>query len=471
MSSLFQAITTNDAQTTNGAVTHSTSHNSVLDLFFIAGASRNESEDSIKTLIQKAYVTDPLLTLKLIFWAGDCRGGLGERRFFKIALNFLRDNYPTTLKKNLNLIPFFNRWDSLYDLVDTDKNIEITDEVLDLTLAALDNKDGLAAKWCSREHSSKLEKHRTAFQKKFDVSARSYRKLIVALSNTVEQLMSAKKWDEIIYEKVPSVASNKYRTAFYKHDEARYTKYIEAVTKGETKINAGAIFPHDLYKASLKGRDAKTSEAINAQWNALPNYLEGSNERFLPVADVSGSMEGEPMAISIALSIYLSERNNSIFKDGFITFSSAPKLQFLKGTFVERVKQLEKADWGMNTDLERTFQVILDKAIESKVPVEEMPTSILIISDMEFDGATGGKTNFKRIEELYEQSGYKRPNVIFWNVNGRVGNVPVKMNQQGVALVSGASPSIVKSVLGGELNPMKVVLTTLNNSRYEKVQI
>lgn len=463
--SLFEAITTEDATTANGALTHSTSQNPVLDLFFLAGAARSISEEDILRLIQKAYLHNPLQTLKLIFWSGDCRQGIGERRFFKIALKFLDKHYPEVLGKNLGLVPFFSRWDSLFDLEHP--------EVLNLVKAALDNKDSLLAKWLPRQHSKKFVTFRKAFQAKFNLNDRDYRKLIVGLSNTVEQLMTAKKWDQIIYRSVPSVAMNKYRTAFYKHDEARFAEFIEKVTSGEEKINAGAIFPHDLYRSLVKTDKKQEHIAIDAQWNALPNYLAGSEEKFLPVVDCSGSMDmanGLPAAIAISLGIYLSERNESIFKDGFITFSTSPKLQTLKGSFSEKVRQFDRS-FALNTDLQKVFQVVLEKAKAGNVSQEQMPTSIILISDMEFDSCCDGRTNFDNIRDLYAQSGYALPNIIFWNVSGTPGNVPVKMNQQGVALISGASPSIIKAVLGGDVSPMRVMETTLNGERYKEVQL
>jgi len=448
----------NEVFTLNGALTNATSQNPVLDLFFLAGACRNETEDNICIKIQQAYLYDKLLTLKLIFWAGDIREGAGERRFFRIALNFLEKNYPKDLEVIIELIPFYNRWDSVFSL----KNIK----ALELVKKALDNKDYLCAKWLPRQSSNKFRDFRIAFQKQFKLSPRAYRKLIVGLSKTVEQEMSKKEWDKINYSAVPSVAMNNYSNAFKKQDKIRFESYLEKVSSGKEKINARAIFPYQIYQAYKNSKDQST---INLQWNALPNYMEGSQEKILPVCDVSGSMSGLPMNISVSLGIYISERNNSIFKDGFITFSGNPKLQYLKGSLVERIRQLENAEWDQNTNLQKVFDIILVKAKEGKITQEDMPTKILIISDMEFDQACSDKTNFQIIKEKYEEAGYKLPAIIFWNVNGRIKNIPSTIDDNNVALVSGASPSILKSVLKGDVSFIKTLLDTLNVERYKRV--
>lgn len=460
MNKFFETISTKDALTQNEALTNSTSLNPVLDLFFLAGACRTESEENIIAKIQQAYSQDKNLTLKVIFWAGDIREGAGERRFFRLALKFLDDNYPNDLEKLIGLVPFYNRWDSLFDL----KN----EKVLDLVKSALEQKDSLCAKWLPREHSKKFEEFRLNFQKKFQLKSKSYRKLIVELSKTVEQQMSKKDWTNIIYKQVPSGAMNKYRKAFYRNDQKRFDSFINKVKSGEEKINAGAIFPYDIYRAFKRGDNQL---AIEAQWNALPNYMENSNEMILPVCDVSGSMTGLPMDISVSLGIYISERNQSCFKDGFITFSNTPKLQILNGSLCERMRQLEKAEWGQSTNLQAVFDLILGRATQEKLSQEDMPTKLLIISDMEFNEACPESTNFEVIKQKYFLAGYKMPSIVFWNVNGRVGNIPITQKDENVALVSGASPSIIKSILGGIINPISVLNKTILSSRYEQVKL
>jgi hypothetical protein len=223
-------------------------------------------------------------------------------------------------------------------------------------------------------------------------------------------------------------------------------------------------------------------DAITEQWNALPNYMEGSKENILPVCDVSGSMQGLPMEVSISLGIYISERNEGTFKDAFITFSSQPTMEYLQGDVWERARQLSMANWCMSTDLEATFDLVLDSAVRDNVPQSQMPTKLLIISDMEFNQATGGgywdsnnsdwnPTAMEMVKEKYKNAGYEMPGIVFWNVNGRMGNVPTKADTENTALVSGFSPAILTSVLGGELpTPLEVMFQTLNNERYKRIK-
>lgn len=491
----FNALQTKDILTENNAVTNSTTLNNVLDLFFLAGATRNILEADIEIKLQKAWIENKKQTLKLIFYAGDIREGLGERRFFRIALKWLEKNYKNCLEQIIDLVPLYNRWDSLFHLK-SDKVLDLVANKLgllseikpgdaiqfneDKTIVKVhfttERIDGfvqelvlpsLLCKWMPRKHNKKFKDFRKKFQKKYNLNDAEYRKLIVKASKTVEQQMSAKEWDKINYEHVPSIAFNKYRKAFNTNDANRYQEYIEAVQKGEKKINASAIFPYDIYRAIKRGDN---EQAIIAQWNALPNYLEGINEKILPICDVSSSMSGTPMDMSVSLGIYFSERNNSIFKDGFITFSDNPKLKILKGTLIEKVRQLERAEWLASTNFEKVFDVILTKAKEGSVKEEDMPTTLLCISDMEFNEASGdNKTNFEIIKQKYLESGYKFPRLVFWNVNARqTNNIPIQKNDKAV-LVSGATPSIIKNILSCEIDPIKVMEKTLNSERYKKL--
>jgi len=456
-SKLIQALSTKDTFTNNGAITNSTSLSSVLDLFFIAGASRTMDEQSICNMLTKAYDENPTLTLKVIFWAGDIRGGQGERRFFRLALKWLEAYHSSVLENILHLVPEFNRWDSLFELNST--------KVFDLVNSALTANNQLCGKWMPRR--KQYNNFAGRYRSHFKISPKIYRSIIVAKTNVVETQMCKNEWSEIEYEKVPSVAFSKYRKAWKRNDETRFSSFLSEVVKGEKKINASVIFPHDIYKSFKTGGDELS---VNAQWKCLPNYLENSEERILPVCDVSGSMQGLPIEISISLGLYFSERNNSFFKDSFITFSEKPKLETLKGSLTQRIRQLETADWGTNTNLIAVFDLILNAALSNRLSNEDLPTMLVIISDMEFDVACGNQTNFEVIQSKFDKAGYKTPSLIFWNINGRENNVPVNTKDQNVALVSGSSPVTIKSILSAkQITPMDVMMNTLNNKRYDCV--
>lgn len=461
MSAFINALQTNDSLTANGAITNSTTSNDCLNLFFIAGACRNMSEENINNYLTKAFIADKKLATVICFWAGDIRGGPGERRFFRIALKYIYDNYRETFYRNMDNVAHYNRWDSLFDFHNDG-------QVLEYVAGELIKSNSLLAKWMPREGKSKYQEFRKSFMNATNLSPKKYRKYVTTLSKTVEQQMSSKQFSHIQYKTVPSVAFNKYRKVFNKKDNARFQEFLKDVEAGKEKINASAIFPHDIYRSFKNGGD-KTS--INLQWNHLPNFLQNTEERILPLCDVSGSMLGLPMDIAVSLGIYISERNVGPFQNCFMTFSENPQLNVLSGSLVQRMQQLEKAAWGYNTDLIRAFTEILNKSRIAGINNNDMPTTLLIISDMEFDKAcmNNSSTNFQKMKELYSQHGYELPKVVFWNVNAKGGNFPIKSNENGVALISGASPVVLKSVLSGNLNPMSVMLDTLNNSRYSKV--
>jgi hypothetical protein len=256
--------------------------------------------------------------------------------------------------------------------------------------------------------------------------------------------------------------------------------------KGEVKVNAGALYPYDITK-NLRFGDNK--DLANEQWKALPNWMEGSDELILPMVDVSGSMNctvgGNPnltcMEVAISLGMYISERNEGAFKDMFMTFSSKPQIQKLLGPLSDRYTQLARADWAMSTNLEAAFKTILNQATKFNIPQNEMPTKIIILSDMQFNAATGdgwrnesdwNPTAIAMIDEMYTNAGYVRPGIIFWNLHASGGTFPTKFDEMGTCLISGFAPSILKSVLGGDdMTPISIMDKTVNSERYEPVTV
>ena len=466
MDNFTNAMFSNDSFTNNGAVTHSTAGKYCLDLFFIAGASRTMPEQDILIAFSRAYHEDKLTAIKILFWARDARGGAGEKRFFQVIMRSIIISFPEVYDQLAIHIPTFGYW----------KDIFIIERPSDDTLNWLghqlkENENAnLLAKWFPRKGEWFVAMH-----KYLNLSAGAFRRMLTSMSNTVEQKMCANEWETIAYSTVPSIAGKTYSTSFSKHDGIRYNSYISDVMEGKQKMNASVLFPSDLVNkiTAFRWDEDDNTAAYDAMWKSLPNYMEGCTERILPVCDVSGSMQGTPMDVSIGLGLYISERNEGPFKDLVLTFSESPQFHVVQGnTLSERVVNLRGADWGMNTDLTKTFTVLLDRAVAGKVSQEDMPTKLLIISDMEFDVACGARTNFDYIKDLYAHCGYDMPGIVFWNVNGRLGNVPVKANTLNTALVSGFSPSIIRSVLGGDdLSPLAVMLKTINAERYKCITL
>ena len=463
-----------DRITEKGMVTNSTSLNSCVDMYFMAGASRHWTEKQIEDLFQKALAEDPLTALKLMFWARDVRGGAGERRFFRVCLSYLERYYLGYLKKNIELVPEYGRWDDIFHL---NKDIYVP-----LIKKGIENEDGLLGKWLPRKGFVA-----NIIRKSLGLSPKDYRKTVVSLSNTVEQLMCAKQFEGINYEHVPSVAMNKYRKAFYKKDPARFAEYIANVKSGVAKMCASAIYPYQLYDAFIAARTEFDNQSIEAQWYSLPNYMEGSKERILPMVDTSGSMlfyGGLPSRAGWSLGIYISERNESIFKDAFITFHTYPEMIYLKGSVSERVRAIANVPWKGTTNFDGAFQLLLGKAIEHNLPESEMPTVLLVLSDMQFDPAKTAydHTAMEMIKARYEAAGYKMPRIIFWNLRASKDNVTASAFDENVGLVSGFSPSCLQSILQGEdidtetkeevkETPYDLMMKVVDGERYASVTI
>jgi len=476
MTKLIDAMRTNDTTTANGMPTNSTSLNNCVDLFFHIGAMRGQAKDKIINAFVKAYHEDSLTAMKILFWSRDIRGGAGERQIFKDVLSYMANTYGSVLSKNIHLIPEFGRWDDLFVLLDT----PLMDNTLSIIKKAYEAKDGLLAKWLPRVKSKSDTDKRYAkiIRKHLGLSIEDYRKNVASMSNTVENLMCSGKWNEINYAHIPSKAMSDYMSAFKKHDPEGFANYLTSLEKGETKINASAVYPYDIVKNCLHGQ----KNGADAQWKALPNWMENSTERLIPLVDTSGSMccaAGKSSSVSclevaISLGIYISEKNLGPFKDAFITFSNRPTLQVLSGSLSERIMQLQRSHWEMNTNLEAVFRLILDNAVKHSVPESEMPTMVLILSDMQFDSCIRTPSNnaFQMIESQYVEAGYKLPKVIFWNLNSVGSDSPVSFRKDGVGLVSGFSPSILRSILAAKnLSPYDLMMETISNERYSQITI
>jgi len=479
MTKLIDAIRTNDSRTENGMATHSSSLNLCVDLFFTIGAMRGQDKTRLINTFTKAYGEDALTATKLLFWARDVRGGAGERQIFRDIIIYLAGSkHASTLKKNLGLISEYGRWDDLLLLIGT----PLEKDALDLIASALKDGNGLCAKWMPRPNVKSREKKRWAsvLRKHLGLDPKVYRKMLVEYTNVVEQLMCSKEFGNIQYGKIPSKAMSDYMKAFGRHDYERFSAYLTSVDKGEAKINAGAVYPYDIVKNMRMGSES----GANTQWNALPNYLEGNNERLLPMVDVSGSMgcaagnnaNVSCMNVAISLGLYISERNEGVFKDAFVTFTDRPTLQVVKGTLSERYRQMSGAV-GYSTDLEAAFRMVLEKAVASNVTPEEMPTMILVLSDMEFNcGSVRGmqnKTAHQMISSLYEAAGYTMPKLVYWNIQSRNGNNnPVQFNESGTALVSGFSPALLTNLLAGkDMTPYSMMMNVIGSERYAPVTI
>jgi hypothetical protein len=479
--------------TENGAVARKTTGSDLLNFFSLAGGLRERAEDEIVRLFDAAFCENPHYAIKALFYFRDIRGGQGERRTFRVILKSLSHSKASKwLRENLNLIPEYGRWDDLFVLFDTclEKDaLELIKNQLRIDYSA--KNPSLLAKWLPSENaSSKESKYQAKKISKFlEITPRSYRKLLSTLRKRIdvlERIISSNQWDKVDYERVPSQANVLYRNAFRRHDGDRYNSFLESVKKGERTIKAGVLYPYDIVRKCIEVDSDKDKNSLDALWNALPDYLEGTQENAIVVADTSASMTSNnflPLSISISLAIYAAERNKGVFHNKFITFSESPELQTVKGrTIVDKVRNLSKAAWNMNTNVEAVFDIILNIAVEKKLSQEEMVKKIYIVSDMEFDNCAKAtseyihsrnkikETLFETIRNRYEKAGYKMPLLVFWCVNGRNNQFPMSMDDRGFINVSGASASIFTKLIKNEfLDAYSFMIEVLDSPRYERV--
>ena len=459
---------TPDTTTTNGMGAHSKTGSALVDLFSSIGASRDSVREAINTF-ERALNVDAILAAKILLWARDVREGAGERNVPREMLKFLENRDPELVLRLLPKLPELGRFDDLLVF----GNPKVKKAALSLFADALRSGSGLAAKWAPREKSAN-RKQAIELMQFMGLTPKQYRRLIVEATNVVETKMCSNEWSEINFSHVPSVAHSRYKKAFAKKAPEAYGSYVTALVKGTpgVKINAGAIFPHDVIKNALSNQSL--SDVIDAQWAALPNFM-GDGHKALAMVDVSGSMTCSVggisgttcMQVAIALGLYVSDKNSGPFKDLFLTFSTRPSFVHLTGKITDKIQQMSRAKWDMSTNLEGAFEAILDHAVQNDVPAEDMPSTLLILSDMQFNACVRGATATDMIKKAYTRAGYSIPNVVFWNLK-EYGNRPAKSSTPGVALVSGFSPAILSSVLGREIkSPYETMMDVFGNSRYD----
>ena len=491
-------------RTENGAFAYdSTAQGALLDLFSQIGALRPRTEREIESKFAAAFREDKLLATKMLFYAGDIRqGGLGERRTFRICLRWLADNHPEIVNKNIELIPYFNRFDSWFVLCGT-KCEKLMWENVAKTLAAdmkaynasVGNKHvpiSLLAKWMPSENTSSEKTRQMAMkaQRALQLTPRKYRKMLSALRkhiNVTERLMSAGEWAKIDYAKVPSYAMHNYGSAFAKHDHERFDAYLKSVKKGEVKINASVLYPYDLVEKYMNTRELGTyygdcfvahneDAVVEAQWKAMPNYInEGLN--IVAMADVSGSMRGRPMASSIGLAIYLAQHNIGAYRNQYMTFTDNPHFVNLREgcSLLEAVQKTASADVGYSTNLMKAMDEILRVAVVNRVSESELPKAMLVLSDNEIDCYFRPSANWDFMDTLeakFRAAGYRHcPKLIMWNINAR--HDTFLSNREDVVLVSGQSASTFKNLVRA-LNGMtayEYMVSILNGKAYEKIHI
>lgn len=507
----------NYTETENGAVALKSTLNPVLDAFGSLAAMKDSDEDTILRTWQAAYACDPVLSMRMLFYIRDIRGGQGMRRVFRVIARHIALTNPELMVKNLDNFLFFGRGDDVLCLLDTPAESDVMkwiDRTLesDLKEVGAGRYPTLLAKWLPSINASSLKTKEMGRKvaKGLYLTEKEYRKVLSTLRKKiqlVETLMSQNRWDEINFENLPSKASMIYSDAFMRHVEDNYVDYLKKLATGEAKVNSKALFPVDIiHKVANSGRASlKDQYLLTAMWNALPNYFEGKEETGLCVVDVSGSMYGTPLEVAVSLGMYCADKARGPFHGHFITFSAHPELQEIIGdTIIDKYNNIVRANWTMNTNLEKVFDLILTAAVTNHTRPEDMPAKLYIISDMQFDEATNGRNSWSGYDTFvrrtfmdsmrrrYEACGYTMPAIVYWNVRAsQCGMFQTTFQGENCAMVSGYSPSLFKSVIEGteyeeeviidkttgekktvvkqKIDPLVVMKTTLMAERYDRV--
>ena len=496
----------NYTTTENGAVAVKSTTNAIVDLFGLIGSLRTRSEKDVINLFMNAYAEDKELAIKMLFYARDIRGGLGERQTFRTIARYLASRDTENMRLNLHLIPEYGRWDDLYVFVGT----PLEDDMFKLfgkqliadietsTEAVRSNTYkpiSLAGKWAKSLSASSAESKRLARLTAEKIGLYSsdgrniyekyflYQKALSFLRkylNVTERFLSTKQFNKINFEQVPALAMRRYREAFKKHVPELYQEYLDSVQKGEAKINASTLYPYDIVRPYVNHKDMDPT--LEAQWKALPNYVEGENN-FLVMADMSSSMtwynNAQAEATAMGLAIYFAERNKGAFHNIAMTFADEPEFIEFKDNqnLYEKVTHMFSTRVGYSTNIWAAMTMIHNVAVQNNLPQSELPKSLIIISDMEFNPIYTGSDSkntlfYDKVKELFENDGYEVPNIVFWNVQGRNNTFRIDKNAYGVQLASGSHPSVFKALIDNVgLTPYDMVVNVLNSERYSAIRV
>lgn len=501
MANAFMNALNNDAnfiRTENGAVARASSGNALLDMFAFGGAYRTRSDADCILLFKNALDENPLYAIRCLFYLRDVRGGQGERRFFRVCMKWLATERPAVAMKYFSLIPDYGRYDDLYIFVGTPLEKMVFSFIKNQLAIDIQSKTpSLLAKWLKSEQASSAESRRLAAitRKHFNFTNRQYRKVLSELRErirVVERLMSENRWDEIEFDKIPSKAGLIYKNAFARRDVLK-ERYRAFATSKTTKVNAETLYPYEvvseafnLTRKNTTWRDQMSNIPldnverlmINKYWDNLKQYFDESSLDALCVIDTSASMWGPeasaPMNVAISLGLYAADKARGPFAGHYVSFSSRPQLIKTEGVdFVDKVERIYRTNLCENTNIEATFDMLLNTAISNHCKQKDLPKSIVIISDLEFDRSQyyqydNSKTLMENIAKKWEAYGYTMPNLVFWCVQSRQNNVPM-MVKDGVSLVSGFSPVLFEQIMKGK-TAFDIMMDKLNSNRYSCIR-
>ena len=480
--------TYNYKRTENGALAHKSTGSAVYDMFAMGAAYRSRSDADCILLFKNAFEEDETLALKCLFYIRDCRGGQGERRFFRVCMRWLAENHPERAAALAEYVPEYGRYDDWFKIYFgtpvEGQVIKMMKNQLSTDMFCKKNAVSLLAKWMPSENASSKETIKMAKEIRiaFGISAKEYRQMLSKLRakiNVLERLMSANRWDEIEFDKIPSKAGLVYKNAFARRDiiAKKYERFAKDKT---TKVNASTLYPYEVVAKAMQHMrrggwysnysldiDEVDRAMINKYWENLPDYLDGKDCSMMCVVDTSGSMvrsdAAAPINVAISLGLYCAERAGGPFKNHYISFSSRPQLIKTEGVdFVDKVYRIFRTNLCENTNLEAVFDLLLATAKKPGVNAWDIPKTIVVISDMEIDSGSGSywgsngrrwtkesaSTEMETIRKKWAAAGLKMPKLVYWNVDAR--NNTILDAGSNVTFVSGMSPTNFKQVMTGK---------------------
>jgi hypothetical protein len=494
---------TNYKRTENGALAHRTTNSAVYDMFAMGAAYRSRSDEDVILLFKNAFEENEVLALKCLFYIRDCRGGQGERRFFRVCMKWLAQNHPERIEHLLEYLPEYGRYDDLFELFDTQletKVMALIRKQLMEDMSSQKNGISLIAKWLPSENASSVRTIARAkkIRDALDMTSKEYRKMLSKLRekiNVLERLMSANEWDKIEFDKIPSRAGLIYKNAFARRDII--AKKYEAFAKDKnTTVNASTLYPYEVVAKALAGCStwfrnynnlSDTDRAmVNKYWENLPDYLNGADCSMMCVVDTSGSMcrvdAAAPINVAISLGLYCAERMSGPFAGHYISFASRPQLIKTEGIdFVDKVQRIYRTNLIDNTNLTAVFDLLLNTALKRGVKESDIPQTIVVISDMEIDQGTriwrnfssngwttdSAATEMEKIRQKWATYGLKLPKLVYWNVDAR--HNTILDSGPNVSFVSGMSPTVFRQVLTGKTG-WDLMLETITAPRYESIK-
>ena len=497
----------NFKHTENGAIAKKSTMSKLYDLFALGGSYRSRTESDCIVLFKNAYQENPAYALKCLWYLRDILEGQGERRFFRVCLKWLATYDKQAVLRNLDTIARdgFGRWDDLFVLFDTpceDAVMKLIENQLvnDLKAYQAGAAVSLLGKWIPSENSSSAKTKHNARRiiAALHVSPREYRKTLSALReriHVVERLMSQNRWDEIDFSHLPSRAGLIYRKAFERRDMIQQ-KYREFAKDTSTKVNAGKLYPYDVVREAQKvmhcdsywnygSHEPRLDDTqrlmVNKYWDNLKDYFNGATLNAMVVCDTSSSMlsgasnTATPMQVAVSLAMYAAEHANGPFKNHYISFSHRARLvEVIGADFCDKVSRIIRSNVCENTNLESVFDLVLDTAMQYRLPRNAMPKTLIVVSDMEVDHSAGISSRKEAFMDSMRRkwaqkcgNRYEFPDVVFWNVSAR-NDTFLDDPKSGITFVSGCSPVLFEQIMSGKTS-IDLMLEKLNSERYNAI--